>query len=454
MSGMSLAIGIAQNEVPWAIKALSYKLYTNLSSHLNVDQIKGSFKVSTLYHDQSTWFNYDFNGELPEIISHYLGLNLTFVVPTWNFSITSQQDYINSTLQLVKHHEIDYILNSVFYSQEIFVPQDIVYSTGIFGLHQISVLTAKEKLKKALFNKVRFVDRKVWIGLFVSIIICSFVTKWISKSKISVYQLTSSMLSVTLSQSSQFISKKINKNITLFCFMFSFLIFLMYFKALLLDEIMNEREEYCESMACFAQLEKQNIIIKDNIAYKAFGNQDHRNDPAYQAIIKNLEENFKKGVDIGVFFDIIEGRANLVADSYTNEKFFITTNYASDKNGWIITSMSDYSLQAELIRKSHPNSNAIRKKINECLEHGIIDGISQRTKQLFGLAVVALLYRIYYSEENIIDRLNYILRFEKEEIILLDDFKSIFIWLTCGCLVSITIFVLELFNRWIDNLLL
>jgi hypothetical protein len=450
---MSLVIGIVQNEVPWVMKALNYKLHTNLSSDLNDDQIKGSLKVSTLYHDQSTWYNFDFNAALPEIISHYLGLNLSFVVPTWNFNITSQEDYMNGTLELMKHHEIDYILDPVFFSQEIFVPQEIVYSTGIFGLYQISVLTAREKLKKELFNEVRFVELNVWIGFFVSIIICSLVTKWISKSKISAYQLISSMLSVTLSQSSQFISKKINKNITLFCFMFSFFILLMDYKALLLDEIMNEREQYCESMACFAQSNKQNIIIKDNVAYKAFGNQDHRKDPAYQAIIHNSEGSLK-GLDGRFIFDVIEGRANVVADSYTNERISITSNYASEKNHWIINAKSDYSLQVELIRKSHINSNGIRKKMNECSEHGIIDGISQRTKQLFGLAVVALLYLIYNGDQDIIDKLNYIAYHEKEEAILLDDFKSVFIWLTSGCLLSITIFVLELINRWIDNLLL
>src|SRR5882762_2057836 len=139
MSSLELLKLTLENYIPWIFKAINLKFYKKLTSNLNDEEIEGTLKVTTFYEDEQSWWNYDFYPEIPEIIGHYLKLNITFIPPKWNFNINNSttKDFANATMQLMRNGEIDYILDTVFLSEEIFQPDIASLSTGIFDLNQI-----------------------------------------------------------------------------------------------------------------------------------------------------------------------------------------------------------------------------------------------------------------------------------------------------------------------------
>ena len=143
MANVELIFAWVEENIPWAVKGINFKFYNELTSNLKAgDHIEGSFRVTTLYNDPSSWWGYDFNPVIPELISHYLRLNLTFIEPTSELNITSQKDIVNGALELMRHDKIDYIIDETYLSSEIFHPDITSLSTGIHGLHSISILTS------------------------------------------------------------------------------------------------------------------------------------------------------------------------------------------------------------------------------------------------------------------------------------------------------------------------
>ena len=59
------------------------------------DVIDGSFKITSFLNNPKAWYNCAENVVIPEIISHYLHLNLTFVEP--NNDLDGTMGYINKT---------------------------------------------------------------------------------------------------------------------------------------------------------------------------------------------------------------------------------------------------------------------------------------------------------------------------------------------------------------------
>ena len=65
------------------------------SNHNPNDVIDGSFKITSFLTNPNAWYDCDSNVVLPEIISRYLHLNLSFVTPNHDFDGT--MGYVNGT---------------------------------------------------------------------------------------------------------------------------------------------------------------------------------------------------------------------------------------------------------------------------------------------------------------------------------------------------------------------
>ena len=77
-----LNVGVTE----WIESLLHCKHYSNFDpKHRNEDIIKEHFRVTSKFENPKSWFNCGINILLPEIISHYLHLNLSFVTPTHDF---------------------------------------------------------------------------------------------------------------------------------------------------------------------------------------------------------------------------------------------------------------------------------------------------------------------------------------------------------------------------------
>ena len=84
--------------------------------------IDGSFKITSFLTNLNTWYDCDSNVVIPEIISHYLHLNISFVTPNHDFDGT--MGYINGThtfgpLKMIANNQIDYVTSDIFLSENL-----------------------------------------------------------------------------------------------------------------------------------------------------------------------------------------------------------------------------------------------------------------------------------------------------------------------------------------------
>jgi hypothetical protein len=174
MARTSFIISIIEEIALWVLKVANFHDYQELKSDLEQDEIEGQFRVTTFQREKASWWNGGFYAEIPEIISHYLKLNLTFVAPTWNFNFTSKKEWSEITMSIMNQQNIDYILDPVFLSQELFHPQAFTLSSGLYGLDKICVITKKQLIAKTAFGEAKIFDTNVWWFFFGSIIIIAF----------------------------------------------------------------------------------------------------------------------------------------------------------------------------------------------------------------------------------------------------------------------------------------
>jgi len=213
----------------------------------------------------------------------------------------------------------------------------------------------------------------------------------------------------------------------------------MSYKSTLLGHVMNEPKEWCETIECFQESDMNNIMIMNSKTYE----EVNSNGNEFSFLMKKTKKQFLNRLDIQDAFDILNCEVNLIWDSYVLDKYKKIADFSVRKDDWIITSKRDYQLIIRLIRKNHPKSEKIRRKINECAEFGIIDGVSKRSLQVSGIAFIALIERFYEGNDQVIDKLNYILSYEKTNISL-EDFKSTFKLLVYGLIISISVFMIEI----------
>ena len=86
-------------------------------NHNPNDKFDGSFKITSFFNNSKTWYNRGLNIILPDIISRYLHLNLTFVTPNRDFDGT--MGYVNGTrafgpLKMIANNQVDYVTNGIF----------------------------------------------------------------------------------------------------------------------------------------------------------------------------------------------------------------------------------------------------------------------------------------------------------------------------------------------------
>ena len=86
-------------------------------NHNPNDVIDGSFKITSFLSNPKAWYNCAENVVIPEIISRYLHLNLTFVTPNHDFDGT--MGYVNGThafgpLKMIANNQVDYVTNGIF----------------------------------------------------------------------------------------------------------------------------------------------------------------------------------------------------------------------------------------------------------------------------------------------------------------------------------------------------
>ena len=161
---------------PWQKYTLNCKNISQLSSNVNPDIINGSFKITKKFKNPQSWYDCGMNIELPEIIGHYLRLNLSFIKPNDDFDGTI--GWINGTnltgpLKMIANNQVDYVINDMFMN-DIWYPNLIVTSTALKENYGISFFM-KKQTRLSLANYLNVFNLQIWLLIFASILVSGFV---------------------------------------------------------------------------------------------------------------------------------------------------------------------------------------------------------------------------------------------------------------------------------------
>ena len=216
------------------------------------------------------WYNCAKSRELPEIIGHYLRLNLSFIKPNDDFDGTI--GWINGTdssgpLKMIANNQVDYVTNDMFMN-DIWYPNLIVTSTALNENYEISFFMIKQTTRLSLANYLNVFNSLIWILIFVSILVIGFVHGTIltiklkeCRNKKAIEKLIELILNFTFSyfnllmckQSSVFLSKLKPRHYLMSLIpLLSIIVGNLLTSSIYLNMI-SPSKQWCDSIECFAK---------------------------------------------------------------------------------------------------------------------------------------------------------------------------------------------------------
>ena len=112
---MSVSLPILLFFTSWADSFLYCKKYQDLiQNHKPDERLNGSFRITTFYKYPKAWLSCSNNIVLPELISDYLYLNLSFIKPDNDFDKTwgwYNGTHSSGQLRMLVNDHVDYIID-------------------------------------------------------------------------------------------------------------------------------------------------------------------------------------------------------------------------------------------------------------------------------------------------------------------------------------------------------
>jgi len=344
----------------------------------------------------------------------------------------------------MKQGKIDYIIDPMFRNTQVLKPQLVTLSSGIFDTHLISVLTTKQRIPKTDFEEAKVFSASIWSCLLASIILTcllAYLSRWRTQSKESMPSYFAALMSLSVSQPSR-VLKRSGRNTAIYGFLILCFVLTVSYKSIFLNKILYEPKEWCETMECVADSGKPIILPSDNIAYTILKNNK---DESSMKIFQKAEKAPLLGIDVEKKIHILAGKTDLIVDSHTNDQYLTSNKFSVNKDRFIITAKANYSMEIRMVRKSHPKSQLIRRKMNECLEFGIIDKWTKRTREIMGFFVVSFIVKFYEDDQEMKSFFDYMLNYKKENISM-EDYRSTFKYLIVGSIFGCCVAILEMIN--------
>ena len=164
----------------WLESLLYCKHYSNFNpKHNNEDIIKEHFRVTSKFYNPKSWFSCGINIVLPEIISHYLNLNLSFVTPTHDFDGTFghlvNETHSTGPLKMMVNNQVDYVVNNAFMSKDLWQPESIVMTHALDELYAINFLMKKQSIRISIRNYLNIFGPFTWMLILTSILVIGTV---------------------------------------------------------------------------------------------------------------------------------------------------------------------------------------------------------------------------------------------------------------------------------------
>ena len=269
---------------PWQKYTLNCKNISQLSSNINPDIINGSFRITTKFKNPKLWYDCGIGTELPEIICHYLRLNLSFMKPNDDFDGTI--GWINGTnltgpLKMISNNQVDYVINDMFMN-DIWYPNLIVTSTALKENYGISFLMMKETIRLSLANYLKVFNLLIWILIFVSISIIGFVHgtiltiksgDWNSRTikktiKLSLNLIFSYFNLLMCKQSSVLLAKLKPRHYLMSFIPLLSIVVINLMTSAIYSNMISPPKQWCDSIECFAKPKYKFYAFDDAPSYQ------------------------------------------------------------------------------------------------------------------------------------------------------------------------------------------
>ena len=276
----------------WVDKVMYCKSYSDLNpKHKDGIQIQGSFKFTNLYHNEDTWTFCGYYTELPEIISHYLKLNLTFVTPNNDFDGTlgwHNQTHSKGPLKMISDNQVDYIFNEVLITKNIWNPNLYELSTALFDDYTINFLVRKQLIKISIADYFKIFNLLIWMLVFGSIITVSAVQTIILLSKFKTtffIELSWNYSKLLLNKPSNLIPKLLPRHYIMYLIPLLSVLIINLLQNVISANLIVPRKQWCQDIDCLVKSKLDFLTAYDEPALISLRQKE---DWQFKVILKRL----------------------------------------------------------------------------------------------------------------------------------------------------------------------
>ena len=258
---------------PWIDEILYCRDQMSLNSNIkNTTKLVGTLKITNLYHDRLTWNDCGFWTELPELIGHYLLLNLSFVTPNQDFDGSLglyNETHSKGALKMIAENQVDYIFNNIpndFLTEHTWNPNLYQLSTALRDDYRVAFGVKKEKLKISISDYFRVFSPLIWLLIFSSIIAISlFQTCSNRKGNLNFFlKLCGDYIGLLLNNSSNLLQKSVSRHYLLYFIPILSILIINLINIKLYSNMLAPRKHWCQDLNCF---------IKSKLPFYTFANQ-------------------------------------------------------------------------------------------------------------------------------------------------------------------------------------
>ena len=288
-------------------KLINCKYLNDLNTNCKSGEvINASFRIFSSGNNIQD-YNCGINAELPEIISHHLHLNLSFV--------TSDSFKDGNITQIFVSNDADYIINGISMTKLSPDHNSIATPNYIKENYYFSFIMKKKSIRISLNNYYSILNISIWMLLFATIVVVGVIQgiKLILRKKENIKNIFKFTLNLIFNyfnlmmfdQSSVLLHKIVPRNYLMYFIPLLSIIVVHLMKESIYSNMISLPKHWCETLECFTQsnirfvtldpsLHNNFLTIKKEHQFKLIASRMtwHPANSKFKKIIKFLNYNF------------------------------------------------------------------------------------------------------------------------------------------------------------------
>ena len=248
----------------WSDALLSCKDFRNWNN-LKSNTLNESFRVTTLFINTNKWYDCGYIAELPQLISHYLDLDLLFIKPNNDFDGTI--GLINEThsygpLKMIQNNQVDFVAENVFMTEKLFHPDLAVFSNQLEHNFGINFVLKKKTIRLSVRNYFNVFSLLIWALFFKSILVVAAVQglKLIKENQLKInrfkfiFDLIFGYFNLMIAgQSSNLLARFKPRHYLMYFIPLLCIIVNNLMTSSIYSNMISPPKQWCQSIDCFAQ---------------------------------------------------------------------------------------------------------------------------------------------------------------------------------------------------------